>query len=184
MNSLSPLARILRVRAVLCALGFVVASAVSASAQSCTISYLASVATMPESHIKYASLIVSGRVLEIENSENGDLIARLEIDRVFKGRAPRVLRVRASAARNPCSQIIPPTSEPFYAFLRAEPGNLQSPSQIGFVRQSALPADFARRLGRARAPRNVSTRLSTTPDSNAGGLLALTNALLLISLHQ
>lgn len=184
MNTFPRQAWVSSIRATLCALGFIVASLTAASAQSCAISYLASVTTMPESHIKHASLIVSGRALEVETSEVGDLSARLEIYSVFKGQAPRMLQVRVRAADNPCSQIMPPTSEPFVTFLRAEPGNLQSPSQIGFVRQSALPADFARRLGRARAPRDILTSRGMKADPHAGAWLVLVNALLLTSLHQ
>jgi hypothetical protein len=120
---------------------------------SCTISYAAAVANDPASHMKHATLVVAGRTTSVQREPNGDVIARLEIDKVFKGDAPRSLVVRANPKQNPCRQIVPPESAAFYAFLVSNPSDVTTFIEVGFVRQAAMSADFARQLGKARAPR-------------------------------
>jgi hypothetical protein len=99
-------------------LGMVVASTASFA---CTVSFVSSVKTSPRYAIDRATAIVAGRATSIVTDQmEGTMIARLEIDTVFKGQAPGVLVVRASLADHPCGEATPPGAEPFFAFIRAD----------------------------------------------------------------
>jgi hypothetical protein len=146
------------VRTAASALSLFTLLAVSPPLASCTISYAAAVANDPASHVKQATLVVAGRTTSVQRDPNGDVIARLAIDKVFKGDAPGSLIVRANYKENPCRQFVPPESEAFYAFLISTSSDGKTFTQVGFVRQSAMTENFVRQLGKARTPRDDADR--------------------------
>ena len=129
----------------------------STASPACVESFLDLVKGNPQSAINGSTAIVAGRATSIQTEQQDAVIARLEIETVFKGQAPRVLVFRALYKDHPCNDIKPPESEPFFAFIRFESGNIQAPDWIGFVPQSAVPADFVGKLGAPTAPSKDST---------------------------
>jgi hypothetical protein len=131
----------------------------STASLACSVSFLDSVKYNPQNVIDVSTAIVAGRATSMQTEQQDAVIARLEIETVFKGQAPRVLVFRALYNDHPCNDIKPPGREPFFAFIRFESGNIQAPDWIGFVPQSAVPADFVSKLGAPTAPSEDSTPL-------------------------
>lgn len=131
----------------------------STASLACSVSFLDSVKYNPQNVIDVSTAIVAGRATSMQTEQQDAVIARLEIETVFKGQAPRVLVFRALYNDHPCNDIKPPGREPFFAFIRFESGNIQAPDWIGFVPQSAVPADFVSELGAPTAPSRDSTPL-------------------------
>lgn len=129
----------------------------SAASQACAGSFVDSVKANPQLVIDGSTAVVAGRATSTQTEQSDAVIARLEIETVFKGQAPRVLVFRALYNDHPCNDIKPPGMEPFFAFIRFESGNIQAPDWIGFVPESAVPADFVSKLGAPTAPSKVST---------------------------
>lgn len=131
----------------------------STASPACVESFVDSVKANPQLAIDSATAILAGRATSIQTEQSDAVIARLEIETVFKGQAPRVLVFRARYSKQPCVDIEPPGTEPFIAFVNFESGNIQAPDWIGFVPQSAVPADFVSKLGAPTAPSKDSTPL-------------------------
>lgn len=131
----------------------------SATAAGCIMSAGSYLEIDPQPTIESSTVILAGRGMRMESEDSDAVVSRLEVDTVFKGEAPRVLVVRARPIDNPCSDVYPAGDFPFFVFLRAASGNIQAPEQILFIAQSALPADFSKRLGAARKPVDDSSAL-------------------------
>jgi hypothetical protein len=131
----------------------------STASLGCAQSFVDSVKGNPQLAIDSATAIVAGRATSIETEQNDGVIARLEIETVFKGQSPRVLVFRARYMDHPCNELKPPETEPFIAFVNFYSGNIQAPDWIGFVPLSAMPADLIGKLGTPRAPSKDSTPL-------------------------
>lgn len=129
----------------------------STASSACMESFLDSLKGHPQIVIDGSTAIVAGRASSIQSEQEDAVIARLEIETVFKGQAPRVLVFRAR--QQPCVDIKPPGTEPFIAFVNFESGNIQAPDSIAFVPQSAVPADLVGKLGSPTAPSKDSTPL-------------------------
>ena len=134
---------------------------VSGASLACSVPFVSGVLYDPQGTIESATAIVAGRATSTQDDGNEAAISRLEIDTVYKGQAPRVLVVRARRSDHPCNDIRPPGTEPFFAFVRFDSGNIQAPDWIGFVPQSAAPADFASKLGTPAPPSADSSPLLT-----------------------
>lgn len=129
----------------------------STASSACMESFLDSLKGNPKIAIDGSTAIVAGRATSIQPEQEDAVIARLEIETVFKGQAPRVLVFRALYKDHPCNDIKPPGSEPFFAFIHFESGNIQAPDWIGFVPRSAVPPDFVNKLGAPTSPSKDST---------------------------
>jgi hypothetical protein len=132
---------------------------VSTPSPACTLSFVDGVKANLQAAIDRSTAIVAGRATSIHIEERDAVIARLDIESVFKGQAPRVLVFRARYLEQPCTDIEPPGTEPFIAFINFDSGNIQAPDWIGFVPQSALPADLVSKLGAPTAPSKNATPL-------------------------
>jgi hypothetical protein len=148
----------------------------SAASLACMESFVDSVKGNPQRAIDGSTAIVAGRATSIQTEQSDVVIARLEIDTVFKGQAPRVLVYRARSIDQWCIDIKPPETEPFIAFVNYDSGNIQAPDWIGFVPRSAVPADFVGKLGAPTAPSKDSTPLlkRLAPSSVSPGSVART----------
>ena len=120
----------------------------STTSPACVASFVDSVKADPQFAIDGSTAIFAGRATSIQTEQRDAVVARLEIETVFKGHAPRVLVFRARYIEHPCTDIKPPGTEPFIAFVNFDSGNIQAPDWIGFVPQSAVPAAFVSKLGR------------------------------------
>ena len=98
---------------------------VSTASPACGLSFVDGVKVNLQAAIDRSTAIVAGHASSTQIEQSDTVIARLEIEAVFKGQAPRVLVFRARYLDQPCTDIEPPGTEPFIAFINFDSGNIQ-----------------------------------------------------------